>query len=176
MKTPWRAAAVTVLVALLALNGCATDPGGGGGGGATDLAKCPTAGAGQVRVAVVVDATAFGAVSTPSVVCVVVAQGASGVAALNARAARTGLPAPRFDSSGLLCAIDGAPVAPACGTLGPSGYEYWSYWTGGASWQFAATGPASRQMQDGTVEGWRFTLGGASQPPAGPSAFSALVS
>ena len=164
-----------VAITALALAGCAPDP-GGGGGGSTNLATCPTAAAGQVRVAVVVDATAFGAVSVPSVVCVVVSQGASGIAALNARAVRTGLPAPRFNASGLLCAIDGAPVAPACGQVGPNGYEYWSYWSGGASWQYAASGPASRQMQDGSVEGWRFTTGGTNQPPAAPSSFAALVS
>jgi len=126
-------------------------------------------------VAVVVDATAFGA-STPSVVCVVVAQGASGITALAARAARLGTPAPRYSSSGLLCAIDGNPVAPACGQSGPNGYEYWTYWVGGgATWTFATVGPASRQMQDGTVEGWRFVAGGGALTPATSSLFAQLV-
>ena len=83
---------------------------------------------------------------------------------------------PRFNASGLLCAIDGAPVAPACGTVGPNGYEYWSYWTGGSSWTYSAVGPASHSMQDGTVEGWHFLAGGAQTPPATSATFASLVS
>jgi hypothetical protein len=142
---------------------------------AVNFAKCPSAAAGQVRVMVVVDATAFGA-AAPSIVCVVVAQGSSGITALAARAARLGTPAPRYSSSGLLCAIDSKPVAPACGQSGPNGYEYWTYWVGGtASWTFATVGPASRQMQDGTVEGWRFIPGGSVASPGTSSLFAQLV-
>lgn len=142
---------------------------------AVNFAKCPSAAAGQVRVMVVVDATAFGA-AAPSIVCVVVAQGSSGITALAARAARLGTPAPRYSSSGLLCAIDSKPVAPACGQSGPNGYEYWTYWVGGtASWTFATVGPASRQMQDGTVEGWRFIPGGSVAAPGTSSLFAQLV-
>ena len=175
MRTVLRrsAARVTavVVIALVALCGC-TPPTTGGGG--TDYSKCPTPGAGDVRVAMVVDATALG--GTSNVVCVVVAQGASGVTALYARAARLGTTPPRFDASGLLCGIDGAPAAPACGTVGPSGYQYWSYWVGGSTWTYAAVGPASRSMQDGTVEGWRFQLGGANTAPSTSASFSQLVS
>lgn len=161
----------TFVAALVLATGCTPPPGGGG----PALDQCPTQGAGQVRVAVVVDASELG--GSLSVVCVVVPAGSNGVTALAARAARVGQGDPRYDLSGLLCAIDGAPAAPACGDLGPNGFEYWSYWTGGSSWQFAPVGPANRTMTDGTVEGWRFTPGGTAQPPATVSAgFDDLVS
>jgi len=135
---------------------------------------CPTPGAGQVRVAVVVDAIALGS-SVASVVCVVVNSGASGVAALQARATLLGQPAPRFDVSGLLCAIDGAPIVPHCGDVGPNGFEYWSYWSGGSSWTYATTGPATRHLGDGAVEGWRFAAGGPQVAPASSPSFAQLV-
>jgi hypothetical protein len=160
------------IAALVLLSAACTPPPGGPPTGPT---VCPTPASGQVRVAVVVDGSALGS-SAPPVVCVVVNQGANGIAALNARAARIGAPAPRFNSSGLLCAIDGVPLAPACGNLGPNGYEYWSYWIGGSTWTYAPVGPASRSMQDGTVEGWRFLPGGAPVPPPYPSQFHQLVS
>jgi len=170
MRTSFRAAAAVMVVAVASLTAC-TPPTTGGG---TNYATCPSAGAGEVRVAVVVDATGLGS-TAPTVTCVVVAQGATGVTALYARAARLGTTPPRFDTSGLVCAIDGAPVAPACGEVGPNGYQYWSYWIGGSSWTFAPVGPASRSMQDGTVEGWRFLPGGASVSPGTSSIFTRLV-
>lgn len=140
----------------------------------TDFSKCPTAGAGQVRVAVVVDARALS--STTSVVCVVVPSGSTGVTALRARSTRLGTAAPRFNASGLLCAIDGKPAAPACGEQGPNGYAYWSYWLGGASWTFASVGPATRTVHDQSVDGWRFLNGGSAVPPNTSSSFAALTS
>ncbi len=140
----------------------------------TDYSKCPAVGAGQVRVAVVVDARALS--STTSVVCVVVASGSNGVTALRARATRLGTTAPRFSANGLLCAIDGRPAAPACGTQGPNGYEYWSYWLGGASWSYASVGPATRTVRDQSVDGWRFLDGGSATPPNTSSSFAALTS
>ncbi len=172
MRTSWRSATAIVLVAVASLaSGCVTTGGAGSGHGGV---ACPAPTSGQVRVVVVVDALALGS-SAPSVVCVVIASGASGIAALQARAILLGQPAPRFDVSGLLCAIDGAPVAPHCGDLGPSGYEYWSYWSGGASWTYATTGPATRHLGDGAVEGWRFSTGGADAGPATSPTFAQLV-
>src|SRR6476646_4018076 len=107
-----------------------------------NYSKCPTKGSCQVRLAVVVDARALGATTT--VVCVVVPSGSNGVTALRARATRLGTAAPRFNSSGLLCAIDGRPAAPTCGEQKPDGYHYWSYWLGGSSWRYASVGPATR--------------------------------
>src|SRR5882724_3157486 len=81
--------------------------------GAADFHTCPAKGAGQVRVAIVVDARALG--GAQSVVCVVVASGSNGLTALRARATRIGTSPPRIGSSGLVCAIDDVPAAPACG-------------------------------------------------------------
>lgn len=139
-----------------------------------DYSKCPTKGSGQVRVAVVVDGRALG--TTTSVVCVVVASGSNGITALRARATRLGTAAPRYNSSGLLCAIDGRPAAPACGQQGPNGYEYWSYWLGGSSWQYAPVGPGGRTVQDQSVDGWRFLKGGSAAPPNTSASFAALTS
>jgi len=165
-KTVRTSVAGALALATLALLLSACDP--------PDYSKCPTRGSGQVRVALVVDARALG--GTTSVVCVVVASGANGVTALRARATRLGTAPPRFDSSGLLCAIDGKPAAPKCGEPGPNGYKYWSYWLGGSSWQFASIGPATRTVQDKTVDGWRFLNGGDPVPPDTPSGFDALTS
>jgi hypothetical protein len=158
------AGALSIVVAVPLLSAC--NP--------PDYHTCPAKGAGQVRVAVVVDAPALGA--TTSVVCVVVASGSTGVTALRARATRLGTAPPRFNSSGLLCAIDGRPAAPACGVQGPNGYEYWSYWLGGTAWRYASIGPAGRTVQDQGVDGWRFLKGGTATPPNTASSFAALTS
>jgi hypothetical protein len=140
----------------------------------SDPSHCPTRGTNQVRVAVVVDARALGASTT--VVCVVVPTGSTGATALRARADRLGTPYPRYNSDGLLCAIDGRPAAPQCGKLGPNGYEYWSYWLGGSSWHYATVGPAGRTVSDQSVDGWRFIAGGSNVPPNRSSSFADLTS
>ncbi|MFH9398538.1 SCO2322 family protein [Streptomyces sp. NPDC017638] len=48
----------------------------------------------------------------------------------------------------------------ACaGRAGAAGYRYWSFWerTGG-HWTYATQGPASVRPDDGTVQGFRFTV------------------
>ena len=184
MRVPIRAAVTVLVIASTSLIAACTPPSGGGGSSSTttttrpasDPRTCPTPTASQVRVAVVVDSHEMSNGSaTPSVVCVVVASGASGVAALAARAIRLGTPVPRYDPSGLLCAIDGIPAAPACGNPSGSGFLYWSYWVGGSSWTYANVGPASRRMVDGTVEGWRFISGGAATAPGTSASFASLT-
>jgi hypothetical protein len=179
------AAAAAVGIAGLVLTSCT--PTGGGGGTPTssstptsapvDYSVCPVPAPGQVRVATVVEGSGLAGFTQPSVVCVVVAQGSSGLTALNARASRVGAPAVRLDSSGLLCAIGGLPAAPACGEVGPDGPQYWSYWlpNGTGGWTYAPVGPASRSMQEGTVEGWRWVSGGTATAPAHSSSFGSLV-
>jgi hypothetical protein len=165
----------------VALIGCTPTSTGGGTGSTTtttapaDLAHCPSTGAGQVRVAVVVDATGL-ASSTPPVVCVAVAAGSTGATALVARAVRLGSPLPRYNSSGLLCAIDGAPAAPACGTPASSGFAYWSYWIGGSTWTYATVGPAGHGVSDGDVEGWRWVPSGTATAPGTSASFATLTS
>ena len=177
-------AAAALITAGALLAGCT--PGGGSGTTTTTTtsstvpagwATCPTPGAGQVRVATVVEGSGLAGFTQPEVVCVVVDQGANGLAALNARASRLGVPANRLNGSGLLCAIGGLPAAPACGESGPSGPEYWSYWApnGSGGWAYSTVGPASRSMQEGSVEGWRWVPGGTSAAPAHTSSFNSLV-
>ena len=171
MRASTRTAIILALATTALVGACApvTPP--------TDFSVCPAAGAGQVRVAVVVDSSDLpvGANPTPSVVCVVVATGSSGLAALQARAARIGSTTPRLNDGGLLCGIDGAPAAPACGDLGPNGYEYWGYYLGGTAWDFAPVGPAGRIVTDGSVDGWSFQAG-AGDPPATSAVFADLTS
>ena len=99
---------------------------------------------GTITVALVVDRGSLG--GGVRVDCVDVPKGARGTDVLAARAATLGVDAPRYDNSGLLCAIDGVPAAPACGApTGSGGYAYWSYWLGSPSgWTYAPMGPASR--------------------------------
>jgi hypothetical protein len=121
--------------------------------------ECPTAGAGQIRVGVVVD----GGSGPVGVTCVVLPERSNGLDALVERARVLGRNIPRMDpSSGLLCAIDDVPAFPACGSPNGSGYAYWSYWLGtGSTWTYSSRGPAFRPLRDGDVEGWRFLATGA---------------
>lgn len=114
----------------------------------------------DVRVAVVVD---FGPLAdarqTPTTACVAVPEGGSGADALAARATILGTPPPRYDDSGLLCAIDGFP-ATGCGEATDGGYRYWAYFQGtDAGWTYASEGPATREAGAGTAEGWHFVDG-----------------
>ena len=140
-------------VAALALGAtaCPVEPGPG-----TNCAACPTAGAGQVQVAVVTEG-----VPDPAheVVCVVVPTGSNGIDALNARAVRLGTAAPRTAFGGtFVCAIDGNPVAPECGDLpgDATGWRSWNYSNGGTQWTGSNVGAASTTVQQGSVEGWNF--------------------
>src|SRR5207253_5775657 len=84
--------------------------------------------AGDVHVAVVVDAGTGGTVSA---VCVPGSSRDNGATILAARASMLGTPQPRYNSSGLLCSIDGLPET-GCGVAHGGRYAYWSYWHGSA--------------------------------------------
>ena len=131
-------------------------------------AACAAAAAGTTRVAFAVDfGGAPGAPSSGVVLTCVPASG-SAADALQARAQQLGTAAPRYASSGLLCAIDGYPAS-GCGVRTSSGYAYWSYWHGsGNGWSYATGGPAGWQVAPGDLEGWRFQdpgTGTAADPP-----------
>jgi hypothetical protein len=126
---------------------------------------------GQVRVAIVVD----DGTTAPSARCFALTEGADGADLLRQRADALGLPRPRYASSGLLCAIDGAPAPPACGEVVDGRYRYWAYFQGtGGTWTYGASvNPFTRRLRDGDVEGWRFTLrgtanGSTDQPRVAP--------
>jgi hypothetical protein len=148
----------------------------GGAAGATGVVaasparagvSCVTV-AGMLTVAIAVDGGQAGAEWS----CVVVPQRSTGADVLVARAAQLGRPAPTYDSSGLLCTIDGAPNDGTCGNPTAGGYAYWSYWLASkGTWNYATTGPAGRRVADRSIEGWHFVRGGgtgADQAPRTP--------
>jgi MYXO-CTERM domain-containing protein len=121
--------------------------------------------ASAVHVAVVVD---HGAGAAVSAVCVPASARDNGAIVLATRAAQLGVPAPRYNASGLLCSIDGTP-ATGCGEPHNGKYAYWSYWHGSnGKWTYAETGPASTRVDSEVIEGWRWEPDGAasaSDPP-----------
>lgn len=123
---------------------------------------------GTIRVVVVVDfGTQPGAPTTQTATCAVLAKGSTGGDLLEARAAILRSQKPRYNGSGLMCALDGFPST-GCGQMTPDGYLYWAYWTGtSGSWVYGGGNPFTRRLSDGDIEGWRFTLGSAGpQDPA----------
>ena len=119
-----------------------------------------------VTVAVVVD---FGDGSPASAVCVPADSSDNGAAVLAARARQLGTPAPRFDSSGFVCGIDGYPSS-GCGEQTGGTYAYWSYWhgTGDGGWLYSNVGPGGSRVHGDVVEGWRFQPQGAGNPSDPP--------
>lgn len=143
---------------------------------ATPAACAAPASDGAIAVAVAVDpGEVTGMVGGPATMCVSVPAGASGADVLAARARALGRPMPRYNSAGLLCAIDGQP-ATGCGERVDGAYRYWAYFLGTGGWTYAGTGPALRRASAAQLEGWRFVAGAgnATDPPprttASPSA------
>lgn len=133
------------------------------GEGRALAASCDDVPAGHIRVVVVVDLG--GASST----CLVVPAGTTGKQVLERRAGEIGAALPRYGSSGLLCAIDGHPAAPACGNRSAGGFAYWAYFNGSSgAWVYGNYNPFIRRLADGDIEGWRFVEGagdGTDPPP-----------
>jgi hypothetical protein len=120
---------------------------------------------GQTRVAVIVDRGESGPVSSA---CVAAKSNDNGATILAARASMLGLPQPRFNASGLLCAIDGVP-ANGCGELHDGKYAYWAYFHGtNSSWSYSHIGPGGSRVAAGVVEGWRWQPAGAGNPTDPP--------
>lgn len=166
-----RPLSILALVATFAVGAVACTP-----APTTDWSQCPTAGTGQIQVAVVVTDAA----PANQVVCVVVADGANGVDALNARAARIGTAAPVIDNSSgfgpAVCGIDGI-ANPGGNCFAPS---YWGYWFGGGSWEGAPVGAGDRVLHQGAVDAWDFGswdwVTTFPEAPTQPSSFAALTS
>jgi hypothetical protein len=137
---------------------------------AASAAGAATCAYAPASIAVVVD---FGDGSSVSAVCVAANTTDNGASVLAARAQALGTPAPRFSSSGLLCAIDGTP-SEGCGDQTGSKYAYWSYWHGtGGAWSYSNVGPGGARVHATTVEGWRFQPQGAGNPSDPPPRGSA---
>ncbi|MCX4677521.1 SCO2322 family protein [Streptomyces sp. NBC_01433] len=55
------------------------------------------------------------------------------------------------------------------GTAHAAGYRYWSFWEGnGKTWEYATQGPSLVRPDDGTVQGFRFSVSQDSQDAARP--------
>lgn len=121
-----------------------------------------------VRVAIVVDyGTVPGAPPSQSVNCLSLPVGSTGADLLSERASLLGTQRPRYNASGLMCAVDGFPTV-GCGDMTDDGYHYWAYWTGTSGrWVYGGGNPFTRRLKDGDIEGWRFTVGRANpqDPP-----------
>jgi hypothetical protein len=123
----------------------------------------------DVGVAFVID---FGGPSAPVVGCVKVPASDTGYDALTALTTQEHWAPPTYNSAGLLCSINGEPVAPACGQSIAGGYQYWSYWfmtDGSGSWKYAnrgASAPVGSARNGQDVEGWRFQNPGPDNPSA----------
>lgn len=132
---------------------------------------------GTIAVAVAVDPGGVsGMAGGPETMCVTVPVGASGADVLAARARALGRPVPRYNSAGLLCAIDGQP-ATGCGERVDGAYRYWAYFLGTGGWTYAGTGPALRRASATQLEGWRFVAGAgnATDPPPRTTATPSAV-
>lgn len=149
MRRPWRAAALAACI-----GGALVTP----AGGRLISTACADS---AVHVAIVVDT---GSGSSVSAVCVPAGARDNGAVLLAARASMLGTAQPRYNTSGLLCAIDGFP-ATGCGERQNGRYAYWSYWHGGnGAWTYSSIGPASTRVDPNVVEGWRWEPDGAASP------------
>jgi hypothetical protein len=134
------------------------------------------AAASEVQVAFVID---FGGSEHASVGCVKVPAGDNGYEALAAFTAQEHEQAPTYNSSGLLCSINGTPSS-GCGQEVSDGFIYWSYWEAAAGkWKYADAG-AFGAVTDGEIQGWRFQDPGKANPSDPPPTtspdFAALCS
>lgn len=131
------------------------------GATATATRGCDPAPNGEIAVFIVVDFGESAPGDTPEPACVVVPDGATGTDVLEERARLLGTPPPRYNASGLLCAIDGRPDS-GCGARDGDRYLYWSYWQGTREgWDYADIGPSSLTVSATRAEGWHFVRGAA---------------
>ncbi len=131
---------------------------------------------GQTHIAIIVDRGDGGAVSSA---CVAAKSSDNGATILAKRASMLGLPQPRFNASGLLCAIDGVPEK-GCGDLHDGKYAYWAYFHGSnGSWSYSNIGPGGSRVAGDVVEGWRFQPAGSGlpndPPPRAPASTAACA-
>jgi hypothetical protein len=175
IKLPrWRWVAPTAMV----IGAAAAALAPAGPDGLVPFKAATAAAADGVYVAIVVD-FGLGYGGSPRVAsgCVRVPAGLTGYDALSAFVQQMSWTSPGYNNAGLLCTIDGYPGS-GCGQVVASGYDYWSYWHGDpGTWTYSSSG-ASRTMQTGDVEGWRFENPGngnpSDPPPAAASTFSSI--
>ncbi|MFD3491201.1 SCO2322 family protein [Streptomyces sp. NPDC058690] len=75
-----------------------------------------------------------------------------------------------WPTAGALLLVLGAVLTVlGAGTAHAAGYRYWSFWEGkGTGWAYATQGPSLVRPDDGTVQGFRFSVSEDSQDSAKP--------
>ncbi|MEU6014421.1 SCO2322 family protein [Streptomyces sp. NPDC047515] len=72
-------------------------------------------------------------------------------------------------ATALLVALGAVLAVLGTGTAQAAGYRYWSFWEGsGTGWTYATQGPSLVRPDDGTVQGFRFSVSEDSQDSAKP--------
>ncbi|MEU0132552.1 SCO2322 family protein [Streptomyces sp. NPDC006296] len=73
-------------------------------------------------------------------------------------------------TAALLLLVAAVLAVPGAGTAQATGYRYWSFWEGdgGTGWTYATQGPSAVRPDDGTVQGFRFSVSEDSQDAARP--------
>ncbi|MFB6712836.1 MULTISPECIES: SCO2322 family protein [unclassified Streptomyces] len=72
-------------------------------------------------------------------------------------------------ATALLVALAAVLAVLGAGTAQAAGYRYWSFWEGsGTGWTYATQGPSLVRPDDGTVQGFRFSVSEDSQDSAKP--------
>ncbi|MGW8889028.1 SCO2322 family protein [Streptomyces sp. NPDC055749] len=75
----------------------------------------------------------------------------------------------RTGTAVLLLVVGGLLAVLGAGSAQAAGYRYWSFWeSDGKSWTYATQGPSLTRPDDGTVEGFRFSVSEDSQDSAQP--------
>ncbi|MFJ9677117.1 SCO2322 family protein [Streptomyces sp. NPDC101194] len=72
-------------------------------------------------------------------------------------------------ATALLVALAAVLTVLGAGTAQAAGYRYWSFWeSSGTGWTYATQGPSLVRPDDGTVQGFRFSVSEDSQDSAKP--------
>ncbi|MEU0145757.1 SCO2322 family protein [Streptomyces sp. NPDC006288] len=76
----------------------------------------------------------------------------------------------RLVTAALLLAVAAVSAVLGAGGAQAAGYRYWSFWEGdgGKGWTYATQGPSLVRPDDGTVQGFRFSVSEDSQDSARP--------
>ncbi|WP_448317466.1 SCO2322 family protein [Streptomyces sp. CO7] len=76
---------------------------------------------------------------------------------------------PRTLAAAVLAPLTCALLTQGAGTAQAAGYRYWSYWElDGQKWAYATQGPATLRPQDGSTQGFRFSVSEDSADAATP--------
>ncbi|TRV82015.1 hypothetical protein FKN01_01675 [Streptomyces sp. 130] len=75
----------------------------------------------------------------------------------------------RVARAAALLAVGAVLAVLGAGTAQAAGYRYWSFWEGSANgWSYATQGPSLVRPEDGSVQGFRFSVSADSQDASKP--------